>query len=114
MPNKAPNLDRIFYALSDPTRRAVVRRLGRGHASVTALAEPFEMALPSFVQHLKVLEDSGLIRSKKKGRVRLCYISPTALKTAESWLVTQRDMWERRLDQFDQYVLELKKKEKRK
>ena len=69
------------------------------------------MALPSFVQHLKVLEDSGLIRSKKKGRVRICYIGPKSLKNAESWLATQRDMWERRLDQFDEYVLELKNKE---
>jgi DNA-binding transcriptional ArsR family regulator len=111
MPNKQKNLDEIFHALSDPTRRAVLRRLSRGCGTVTALAEPFDMALPSFVQHLKVLEDSGLIYSKKKGRVRFCYIGPKALKTAERWLTKQRDIWERRLDQFDEYVLKLKNKE---
>jgi DNA-binding transcriptional ArsR family regulator len=113
MPNKQSQLDHVFHALADATRRAVLERLSRGPASVTELAERFEMALPSFVQHLKVLEQSGLIRSQKVGRVRTCRIAARRMKSAEGWLAEQRELWERRLDQLDDYVLELKSKEKK-
>jgi DNA-binding transcriptional ArsR family regulator len=102
-------VDDVFRALSDPTRRAVVERLGRGPASVSELAEPFDMALPSFVQHLRVLEDSGLVRSKKAGRVRTYRLVPGRLGAAEGWLAKQRTLWERRLDQFDEYVTKLER-----
>lgn len=111
MLNKQSHLNEIFYALADPTRRAVLERLGRGSATVTELAEPFDMALPSFVQHLRVLEESGLIRSRKTGRVRTCKIVPQQMKKAEGWLTKQRGLWERRLNQLDDYVKELHLKE---
>ncbi|HSH46048.1 MAG TPA: metalloregulator ArsR/SmtB family transcription factor [Longimicrobiales bacterium] len=101
-------VEAIFRALSDPTRRRVVERLGRGPASVSELAGPFDMALPSFMQHLKVLESVGLVRSRKEGRVRTYRLSPRELKRAEDWLSEQRALWERRLDQFDDYVTKLK------
>jgi DNA-binding transcriptional ArsR family regulator len=107
-----PAIDGIFRALADPTRRRVVERLNRSPASVSELAEPFEMALPSFVEHLKVLEGSGLVQSEKAGRVRTYRLSPEPLKLAENWLAEQRALWERRLDQFDAYVMSLKEKEK--
>jgi DNA-binding transcriptional ArsR family regulator len=108
MANHAAALDRVFSALADPTRRAVLRRLGRGPAPVSELAEPFDMALPSFMQHLRVLEDSGLVRSRKKGRVRTCRLAPQPLKRAESWIAEQRALWERRLDQLDGYLEQMK------
>ena len=104
----AIQLDRVFQALADPTRRAVLRRLSGGAAAVTELAAPFDMALPSFLQHLKVLEGSGLVRSRKSGRVRTYRISPAPLKAAEGWMSEQRALWERRLDQLDRYVTQLK------
>ncbi len=113
MPKHSPNLDRVFYALADPTRRAVLARLSAGPAAVTQLAEPFDMALPSFSQHLKVLENCGLIRSKKEGRVRTVELAPKPLQAAENWMVEQRGMWERRLDQLDAFVLQMKKEQKR-
>jgi DNA-binding transcriptional ArsR family regulator len=97
-------LDRAFQALANPTRRAVVARLGRGPATVSELAEPFGMALPSFLQHLRVLEDSGLVKTQKRGRVRTVRIQPAILKRAAGWLDKQRALWERRLDQLDAYV----------
>lgn len=100
-----------FRALSDPTRRRVVERLSRSPASVTELAAPFRMALPSFVAHLKVLETSGLVQSRKAGRVRTYRLVPARLKQAEDWLTRQRALWERRLDQLDDYLITLKKKE---
>jgi DNA-binding transcriptional ArsR family regulator len=100
-------LDRVFKALSDPTRRAVLERLSGGAAAVSELAEPFDMALPSFLQHMNVLESSGLVRSSKSGRVRTYQLTPEPLKAAEGWMVTQRASWERRLDQLDRYLLEL-------
>jgi DNA-binding transcriptional ArsR family regulator len=103
-------VDGVFRALSDPTRRSVIERLSRSTASVSELAEPFDMALPSFVQHLRVLEDSGLVRSMKSGRVRTYRLAPERLRLVESWLEKQRSLWARRLDQFDRYVLELKEK----
>jgi DNA-binding transcriptional ArsR family regulator len=109
-PNNRP-IDGVFRALSDPTRRQVLERLSRSPASVSELAEPFDMALPSFVEHLRVLEDSGLVQSRKAGRVRTYQLAPKRLKLAEDWLTKQRTLWERRLDQLDAYLLELKEKQ---
>jgi DNA-binding transcriptional ArsR family regulator len=109
MPNQHA-LDGVFRALADPTRRAVVARLGRGPAPVSELAGPFEMALPSFMQHLRVLEECGLVRSRKTGRVRTCELAPQALRKAERWMAEQRALWERRLDQLDDYVVRMKEK----
>jgi len=107
MANQA-RLDGVFRALADPTRRAVLQRLGRGPAPVSELAQPFAMALPSFMQHLQVLEDCGLVRSRKVGRVRTVRLVPEPFKKAERWMVAQRALWERRLDQLDAYLEELK------
>jgi DNA-binding transcriptional ArsR family regulator len=111
MPKQSPKLDSVFHALGDPTRRAVVSRLSRGPAAVTELARPFNMALPSFVQHLGVLEGCGLVRSRKAGRVRTYHLRPQALKAAEHWMVEQRALWDRRLDQLDEYLKEMKEKD---
>jgi DNA-binding transcriptional ArsR family regulator len=110
MPNAVEPIDSVFRALSDPTRRHVLERLSRSPASVSELAQPFDMALPSFVQHLTVLEGCGLVRSKKMGRVRTYQIVPKRLRLAENWMVRQRDIWERRLDQLDEYLIALKEK----
>lgn len=107
MPNPAV-VDGIFRALSDPTRRNVLERLSARPASVSELAASYGMALPSFVEHLKVLESSGLVRSQKTGRVRTYELAPDQLKLAEDWLGRQRSMWERRLDRLDNYLLKLK------
>ncbi len=108
MPNQSAQLDGVFRALGDPTRRAVLQRLSSGTAAVSELAEPFDMALPSFLQHLKVLEDCGLVRSRKSGRVRTYRIAPQPLKAAEGWMTQQRAHWERRLDQLDDYLEQMK------
>lgn len=97
----------MFKALSDGTRREVIKRLVSGPATTSDLAAPFEMALPSFVQHLKVLEDAGLVTSTKQGRVRTYQLTPTGLEQADGWLAEQRRLWERRLDQMDELVLRL-------
>jgi DNA-binding transcriptional ArsR family regulator len=110
MPNAVEPIDTVFRPLSDPTRRRVLERLSRRPASASELAAPFDMALPSFVQHLAVLEDSGLVRSKKTGRVRTYQLVPKRLRLAENWLALQRDIWERRLDQLNEYLTELKEK----
>jgi DNA-binding transcriptional ArsR family regulator len=94
----------VFQALADPTRRAVVERLVRGPASTTELARPFNMALPSFAQHLAMLEKCGVVRSHKEGRVRLFHLAPEALANAEDWMVEQRAIWKLRLDQLQHYV----------
>jgi DNA-binding transcriptional ArsR family regulator len=104
-------IDRVFRALSDPTRRRVVERLGRGPGSVSELAEPFGMALPSFLQHLRVLEECGVVRSRKAGRVRTYQLARDPMKVAEDWLARQRHLWERRLNQLDDYLIELKEKQ---
>lgn len=104
-------VDAVFRALSDPTRRSVLERLSARPASVSELAAPYKMALPSFVEHLKVLEKSGLVRSHKVGRVRTYEIAPEPLKLAEDWLGRQRRLWRRRLDQLDSYLLKLKREE---
>jgi len=101
-------IDGVFRALSDPTRRRVLARLSRSSASVGELAEPFGMALPSFVQHLRVLEGCGLVRSTKSGRVRTYRIVPRRMQLAEVWLARQRELWERRLDQLDDYLITMK------
>jgi DNA-binding transcriptional ArsR family regulator len=114
MPNQSTQLDRVFQALADPTRRAVVERLGAGPAAMSELAKPFKMALPSFSQHLDMLEDCGLVRSKKDGRVRTYKLQPERLAIVEDWMTAQREKWERRLDQLDAYLEVLKEKEKEK
>jgi DNA-binding transcriptional ArsR family regulator len=103
--------DAVFRALADSTRRKVLERLAKGPASVSELAEPFDMKLPSFVQHLAVLEQSRLVKSKKKGRVRVVQINIQLLKLAEDWLAEQRQLWTTRLDQLDEYLQKLKEKE---
>jgi DNA-binding transcriptional ArsR family regulator len=107
----AEPIEGVFRALSDPTRLRVVERLSRGAASVSELKEPFAMALPSFVQHLRVLETSGLVRSEKKGRVRTYRLVPRRVRAAEGWLSRQRAVWERRLDQLDAYLIQLKEED---
>ena len=108
MPNYRPDLPALFRALGDPTRLAVVERLSRGPAPVGALAARFDMALPSFTQHLALLEEAGLVRSRKNGRTRTCALAPGALKPAQDWLARRRELWERRLDRLDDYLLRLK------
>jgi DNA-binding transcriptional ArsR family regulator len=97
-------LDRVFQALADPARRGMVERLSRGPASVSELAKPLAMSLSAVVQHLAVLEASGLVRSAKVGRVRTCRIEPKALRTAEDWIAARRAIWERRLDRLGEYL----------
>jgi len=113
MPASAATLDTTFHALANATRRRVVERLGRGPASVTELAAPFDMALPSFLQHLRVLERSGLIETRKRGRVRTVRIRPKRLAGPAAWLAAQQDVWERRLDQLDDYLETLEKDDDR-
>lgn len=110
MQRVAEPIDRVFRALSDPTRRHVLERLSRSPASVNELARPFDMALPSFVQHLSILEACGLVQSRKAGRVRTYRLAPERLTLAEGWLARQRSLWERRLDQLDDYLADLKEK----
>jgi DNA-binding transcriptional ArsR family regulator len=106
-------LDQAFHALSDPTRRAMVERLSRSPASVSELAEPLDMSLSAVVQHLQVLEDGGLVRSEKVGRVRTCRIEPSALRMAEHWINERRTCWERRLDRLGDVLAEQEKNEKK-
>ena len=108
---RASATDAVFLALSNPTRRRVVERLSRGPASVSELAAPFDMQLPSCVQHLSILEKSRLGRSKKHGRVRTFELAPERFKVAEDWLSQRRQEWEARLDRFAQYVHQLKQRE---
>jgi DNA-binding transcriptional ArsR family regulator len=103
--------DNVFYALSNATRRQVLEQLSAGPATVSELAAPFDMKLPSFVQHLAVLEESRLVKSKKRGRIRTYELAPERFKVVEDWLSERRRLWEARLDMFDQYVTQLKKKE---
>jgi DNA-binding transcriptional ArsR family regulator len=101
-------LDRTFAALSDPARRAMVDRLAQGPATVSELARPLPMSLPAVLLHLKVLEDCGLVKSHKAGRVRTCRIEPEMLSQAEKWVSARRQMWERNLDRLDAYLDETK------
>lgn len=111
MPYYSSQLDCVFQALADPTRRAVLERLTSGPAAVRELAQPFTMALPSFMQHLAVLEECGLVQSRKQGRVRTYWLVPQPLEAAESWMVQQREHWTRRLDQLDKYLSETKEQQ---
>src|SRR3546814_6630374 len=104
MKNYQSPLDAAFHALADPTRRAVVSRLTKGPAPVKELAEPFDMGLPSFMKHLRVLEEGGLISSEKVGRVRTCRVKAERLAAAESWLSEQRTLWQARTDRLADYV----------
>lgn len=107
MPEQTPELTAVFGSLSDPTRRRVVERLGHGPAATSELAARFEMALPSFIQHLDVLEGAGIVRSEKRGRVRTYDLLPEALSVMDTWMAAQRRTWEARLDQLDAYVRQL-------
>jgi DNA-binding transcriptional ArsR family regulator len=102
--NQSPSLDLMFAALADPSRRNMVERLSQGPASVKELAAPLTMSLPAVMQHLQVLETSGLVRSEKVGRVRTCRIEPVALQAAERWIADRRAGWARRLDRLDEYL----------
>src|SRR6185437_5349580 len=104
MLKQEPTLDRVFQALADPTRRGMMERLSRGPASVSELAQPLTMSLSAVVQHLEVLEKSGLVRSRKLGRVRTCRIELVELRTAEQWIARRRSAWERRLDRLGAYL----------
>jgi DNA-binding transcriptional ArsR family regulator len=104
-------VDSVFHALSNATRRKVVERLSAGPATVSELAAPFDMQLPSFVQHLSLLERSKLVKSRKRGRVRTYEIVPERFAVVDDWLSARRRTWEERLDRFDQYVNALKEKE---
>jgi len=98
------DLDRVFQALADPGRRVMVERLSRGPASVSELARPLAMSLAAVLQHVQVLEASGLVRSQKTGRTRTCSINPAALRSAERWISDRRALWERRLDRLGEYL----------
>lgn len=104
MLNRQPDLDRLFHALADPARRAMVERLTRGPAAVSELARPLPMSLPSAMQHLGVLEAAGLVRSRKIGRVRTCAVEPDALRLAGGWIDARRIEWEQRLDRLGDYL----------
>jgi len=110
MEQYSAQLDGIFQALADPTRRAVLGRLGKGPASIGELAKPFDMALPSFMKHIHFLEDSGLIRTRKAGRVRTCAIRKRPFAAIETWLSAQRALWEARTDRLEQFVTAVRDK----
>ncbi len=106
MQTQAAALDRVFHALADPARRVMVDRLTRGPATVGDLAKPLAMSLPAVMQHLQVLEISGLVKSEKVGRVRTCHIETKALRTAEQWITERRTFWETRLDKLGEILAE--------
>jgi DNA-binding transcriptional ArsR family regulator len=106
MQTQAAALDHVFHALADPARRVMVDRLTRGPATVGDLAKPLAMSLPAVMQHLQVLEISGLVKSEKTGRVRTCRIEPKALRTAERWITSRRALWEKRLDKLGEILAE--------
>ncbi|HSY70507.1 MAG TPA: metalloregulator ArsR/SmtB family transcription factor [Edaphobacter sp.] len=100
MPRLKVNIDRVFHALGDPTRRAIVERLSEGAMSASRLAVPLDITVAAVVQHLQILEKSGLVRTTKVGRVRTCRIEPAGLSVAERWIGERRSMWERRFDRL--------------
>lgn len=114
MDNYSRELDHAFSALADPTRRAIMARLVQGEASVGELAEPFDMALPSLMKHIRVLETGGLVESEKHGRVRTCRLRPSGMACVETWLAEQRAMWEARLDRLEAYAASLEKNARKK
>lgn len=99
-------VERVFHALGDPTRRAMIEKLSKGPQSVSKIAEPFDMSLAAVVQHLQVLEESGLVRTEKEGRVRTCRLELAGLSVAEKWIADQRAVWERRLDKLGEVLAE--------
>ena len=105
MLNKHAQLDSVFHALAEPTRRTIVERLSLGPASVTELAQPIPISLSAVMQHLQILETSGIVRTEKVGRVRTCQIESERLQTVERWIAEQRVLWERRLDRLGDYLL---------
>ncbi len=110
MANQHHGLDRAFAALADPTRRAIVARLSRGEAAVSALAEPFAIGLPTLLKHIRVLERSGLVATAKSGRVRRCALVPDALREAEAWLGAHITAWESRLDRLEAHLADKERK----
>jgi len=106
MHRKKPDIDRVFHALGDPSRRAIVEKLSEGPLSVSRLAEPLDITLAAVVQHLQVLEESGLVQTEKVGRVRTCRIEPAGLSVAEQWIGDRRSMWERRFDRLGELLAE--------
>ncbi len=112
MPTRSLNIDRIFHALGDPTRRAIVERLSQRPMSVSQLAGPLSITLAAVVQHLQVLEDSGLIRTEKLGRVRTCSIAPAGIALAHQWFSDRRSVWEKQLDRLGSFLLELDETER--
>jgi DNA-binding transcriptional ArsR family regulator len=109
MPSQAARVDRVFHALGDPNRRAIVEKLSYGPASVSSLAGPLQITVAAVVQHLQVLEDSGLVRTTKVGRVRTCRMEPAGLSVAERWIANRRSLWERRLDRLGDLLAEPEK-----
>ena len=109
MRKRKPNIDRIFRALGDPTRRAMMEKLSQGPMSVSRMAEPFEMTLAAVVQHLQVLEECGLVQTEKVGRVRSCRIEPAGLDAMEQWIRNRRSIWERRLERLGELLGEVEK-----
>lgn len=106
MPALDVQIDKVFHALGDPTRRAIVERVSQGPISVSKLVEPLGISLAAVVQHLQILEDSGLVHSEKVGRVRTCQIEPRGFSLAEKWIGARRSMWERRLDKLGDLLAE--------
>ena len=106
MPSQKDNIDRVFHALGDPTRRAIMERLSEGPISVSRLAEPLNVTLAAVVQHLQILEESGLVHTEKVGRVRTCGLEPGGLSVAEQWIGARRSLWERRLDRLGDLLAE--------
>ncbi|WP_166872355.1 MULTISPECIES: metalloregulator ArsR/SmtB family transcription factor [unclassified Salinibacterium] len=111
MAQHSSTLDDAFQALADPTRRAVLGRLGAGPASIGELAAPFDMALPSFMKHIRSLEKSGLVSTRKTGRVRLCTLERKSFDVVENWLIEQRNIWEGRTDRLERFVITTHDKE---
>ncbi len=111
MQRKKPNINQIFHALGDPNRRAIVERLSRGPMPASRIAAPLNITLAAVVQHLQILEQSGLIQTEKTGRVRTCRIEPAGLSAAEQWIHSQRSLWERRLDRLGDLLNEPDKNE---
>ena len=106
MPRSRVNIDRVFHALGDPRRRAIVEKLSEGPISVSRLATPLDITLAAVVQHLQVLEESGLVQTEKSGRVRTCRIEPAGLSAAEQWIADRRSLWEQRLDRLGELLAE--------
>ena len=106
MIRKKPNIDRVFHALGDPSRRAIMEKLSQGPISVSRLAQPLNITLAAVIQHLQVLEESGLVQTEKVGRVRTCRIEPAGLSVAEQWIADRRSTWERRLDRLGDLLAE--------